>query len=99
LVGFAVTTTALAPATATFGAAYSAALATTNGTGAVRWKLVAGAMPRGLRVNAAAGVISGTVTKAKRSPVSSVYTFTIKATDHAKPTSHTATMTYTLTVS
>ncbi|MEI6438329.1 MAG: putative Ig domain-containing protein [Candidatus Omnitrophota bacterium] len=69
----AITTTSL-----TFGdrtVAYSAAIATSGGSGAKAWSVSAGSLPAGLAINAGTGVISGTPT------VTGTSNFTVKVTD------------------
>jgi regulation of enolase protein 1 (concanavalin A-like superfamily) len=71
----AVATTALA--SGQVGVSYQATLAATGGTGGTTWSVSAGALPGGLALSAATGVISGT-------PVSSsagTTTFTVQARD------------------
>ena len=63
----------------TVGAAYSATLAATGGTGPYNWSIVSGSLPSGLALNAATGAITGTPTAATTS------TFTIQVTDSAIP--------------
>ena len=60
---------------ATVGTAYSQTLSASGGTGSYTWSVSAGALPAGLTLNAASGVISGTPTTAGAS------SFTIRATD------------------
>ena len=59
----------------TVGALYRATLEATGGTGAPTWSRIAGALPDGLNLNSATGVITGTPTQAGSS------TFTVRATD------------------
>jgi len=54
---FSITTTLLAAATV--GAAYSQTLSATNGTAPYTWTIIAGALPDGLALSPAAGLISG----------------------------------------
>lgn len=82
-------TTTTVPA-ATFGTAYSQALAATGGTSPYSWTLSAGALPRGVTLSAA-GVLSGT-------PLANgTFNFTVMVTDSAVP-ADTATQVLTLTV-
>ena len=60
---------------ATVGTAYSQTVSATGGTGSYTYSVSAGALPAGLTLNAARGVISGTPTTAGAS------SFTIRATD------------------
>ena len=60
-------------------AAYTAALQSIGGTGAVTWSLTTGALPAGLTLNPSTGTIAGTPTAAGTSAV------TITATDSANP--------------
>ena len=57
------------------GEAYNQALRTTGGVAPVRWRLVSGTLPRGLRLNTATGRIVGT---ARRPGVARI---TVRATD------------------
>lgn len=57
-----VTTTSLPPATQ--GVAYSQTLTATGGDGTYAWSITAGALPTGLSLNGATGVLSGTPTAA-----------------------------------
>ncbi len=59
----------------TVGTAYSRTVSATGGTGSKTFSVSAGALPAGLSLNAATGVISGTPTSA------GVYNFTIRGTD------------------
>jgi hypothetical protein len=88
-------TTAVVPATATVGHAYSASFQASGAAGATTWQRSSGSWPQGLKLNRTTGVLSGTISRHRNLPASSTYTFTIKATDAAKGT---ASMTYTLTV-
>ena len=63
----------------TVGAAYSATLAATGGTGPYNWSMASGSLPSGLTLNLATGVISGTPTAAATS------NFTVQVTDSATP--------------
>ena len=60
-------------------AAYTAALQSTGGTGAITWTLATGTLPAGLTLNPTTGAITGTPTAAGTSPI------TVKATDSASP--------------
>jgi len=59
------------------GQSYSAALVATGGIAPISWSLASGALPAGLFLNAATGVISGT----PASNAQGTSTFTIRATD------------------
>jgi hypothetical protein len=76
---------------ATLGQPFSAALAATGGTLPYQWKKL-GKLPRGLRLGAKTGVISGTPKKQ-----TGTLTFTVQVNDKAKP-KHTATKTFSITV-
>jgi large repetitive protein len=82
-----ITTTTLGAATRT--GAYSAGVAATGGTTAYTWSIQTGTLPTGLTLNAATGVISGTVTG------TTSQTFTVKVTD---ANNVTATKSLTITV-
>jgi hypothetical protein len=81
------------------GQAYSATLGATGGNPPYSWKLAAGSarLPRGLKLNHATGVISGTPTKK-----SETSTFTVEVLDTKKTTRphtrDTATATFTITI-
>jgi hypothetical protein len=72
-----ITTTSLAAATA--GSAYTAQLAATGGSGGYTWSVTSGALPAGLRLDAATGAIKGTPTVVRRA------TFTVTVADHESP--------------
>jgi hypothetical protein len=81
------------------GQTYSATLGATGGNPPYTWRLAAGSakLPRGLRLNHATGVVSGTPTKK-----SETSTFTVEVLDTKTTTrSHTrdvATATFTITI-
>jgi hypothetical protein len=85
----AIATTSLTPAM--FHEEYRATMIATGGTGATTWSLESGALPSGLTLGVANGVISGTPTAA------GTFTITAKATD-TNWTSNTAVGPLTLTV-
>ena len=92
-----VTTTALTPSTATIGTAYtSSALTASGGVSPYKWKVTSGALPKGLKLGASNGVISGTVKAGKTAPAPGPYTFTVTVTDHTKKTKETASATFVL---
>ena len=62
------------------GVAYSATLAATGGTAPYSWLLSGGALPAGLALNAASGLVSGTPTQ-----TSSAVALTFKVTDAGTP--------------
>lgn len=74
---FGVTTTSLPGATV--GTAYNQTLAASNGTAPYTWSISTGALPAGLSLTAATGVISGTPTTA------GTVNFTVMVTDSATP--------------
>lgn len=76
---FRITTDTLPDGTA--GTAYSQTLQATGGTGALAWSVSQGALPEGLTLGAASGVISGTPSRAGR------FTFTVSVRDAANQTS------------
>lgn len=61
----------------TVGTPYNQTVIATGGTGALTWSISAGALPPGLTIAPATGVISGTPT----TPVGSPFGFTVRATD------------------
>ncbi len=75
----------------TVGAAFSATLAATGGTGSYSWSIVSGSLPSGLTLNLATGVISGTLTAAATS------NFTVQVADSASPPA-TSSMALSITV-
>ena len=90
VIPLAITTTSL-PVGQT-GMPYSTTLTSSGGTGAVTWTRTAGALPAGLQLNAATGVISGTPTA---SVSDSPLTFT--ATDSGSP-AQTQSAAFSLTI-
>jgi len=93
-----ITTTSLPPATV--GTAYSAALTASNGNPPYMWKLVSGSgkLPRGLKLDKATGVISGTPTRRSTTATFTVDVFDTKST--TKPfIQHVARATFTISVS
>lgn len=84
-------TTASLPA-ATVGIAYSQTLAVAGGTSPYTWSVSVGALPAGLNLNSATGVISGTPT------TSGTSTFTVSVSD-SSATVNTATAQFSITVS
>jgi len=89
---FQITTLALPGATK--GTAYSTTLTAAGGPTPYKWK--ATGLPKGLKIGATTGQITGTVTSKKVLPGN--FTVTVSAKDTAKP-KVTATATYTLTLS
>ncbi|MBC8413589.1 putative Ig domain-containing protein, partial [bacterium] len=57
------------------GLSYTANLAASGGTGSYTWLIFSGALPTGLSLNPATGVISGTPT------IAGTYAFTVQITD------------------
>jgi hypothetical protein len=97
--GFHITTAAITPEPATIGAFYqSGPLQATGGITPYKWKVTAGALPRGLRLGSSTGVISGTVKLTKHSPPPGLYPFTVTVTDHTKPVHQSATANFTITL-
>jgi hypothetical protein len=86
----AITTASLAPGQV--NVAYSLTLAATGGTGTYTWQSTGGALPAGLTLNAATGMISGTPT----TPVTAT-PLTFKVTDSGSPV-QTASANFTLTI-
>jgi Putative Ig domain len=64
------------------GGAYSQTLAVTNGIPNYTWSIASGALPGGLQLNSATGLISGTPTSA------GTFTFDVSVTDTAKTVAH-----------
>jgi fibronectin type 3 domain-containing protein len=77
---------------ATQGTVYSATLAASGGVTPYTWSITSGALPAGLTLTAATGIIAGTPTAA------GTFTFTVKVTDSTKPTTQTATANLSLSV-
>jgi sugar lactone lactonase YvrE len=84
--------TTTAPAAATAGKAYSQTLSAIMGIAPLRWSIAAGALPKGLSLNASTGKLSGTPTQTGTS------SFTVKVTDATKPTAMAATAKLSLTI-
>ena len=77
--------------------AYSASLSATNGNAPYTWKLSSGQLPKGLKLNKLTGVITGTPSKTS---VSSTFTIEVLDAKVGKPKrQHTATATFTITIS
>ena len=74
------------------GTAYTTTLAASGGTTPYSWSISSGALPAGLTLAAASGVISGTPTTA------GTFSFTAKVTDSTAPTAQTATRSLSITV-
>ncbi|HZS56748.1 MAG TPA: putative Ig domain-containing protein, partial [Bryobacteraceae bacterium] len=77
IAGLTITTTALPNGTS--GIPYSASVAAQSGTAPYTWSIAAGALPSGLTLNAATGIITGTPT------ASGSFPFTLKVTDSSTP--------------
>ena len=93
VVSIEITTTSLP--TAYLNTAYSASLTELGGVGAVKWtKNVV--LPKGLRLNAATGAITGTVNKRD---ATGTFPITFTVTDHGRPLKHHASATIGITVS
>ena len=75
----------------TVGKAYTAKLTTSGGQSTFHWSVTSGTLPPGLKLSGA-GVLSGKPTTAGS------YTFTVQVLDSAKPTPHSASQTFTITV-
>jgi hypothetical protein len=85
-----VITTSLLPASAT-GKSYYFILASTGGASPIYWSVASGGLPAGLHLDAATGLISGTVTGGTAS-------FTVRATDSSVPPANVATRDLTIQV-
>jgi uncharacterized protein (TIGR03437 family) len=77
-------TTAMQLPSGTVGASYSTTLAATGGVPPYTWSSLGGALPAGLMLNSATGVIGGTPSNNSQGP----YSFTIRATDSVGLTSN-----------
>ncbi len=96
-INIAVATPVLSPAilpAANAETAYSQTFSTSGGTAPYQYTISAGALPPGLSLNAATGVLSGTVSTA------GTFNFTVKSTDSSTGTNapFTATRAYTVNV-
>ena len=92
-----ITTTSLPDAQV--GVAYSATLAATGGVQPYKWKITSGALPKGIKLKASTGVISGTVkSSVKHPPATGPFTVTVSVTDHTKHVKLTTSTTLTLTL-
>ncbi len=85
-----ITTTSLA--NGTVNSPYSATLQSSGGAAPITWSATAGALPSGLSLVPATGVISGTP------QVSGTSSFTVQATDSTSPTPQTASQALSITV-
>ncbi|MBI3097825.1 MAG: putative Ig domain-containing protein, partial [Planctomycetes bacterium] len=74
------------------GTAYSQTLTSTGGNPPVTWSISSGALPAGLTLNSATGLIGGTPT------TGGVASFTAQATDSTTPTADTAGQPLSLTI-
>ena len=90
-----ITTTALSPATATIGQAYSATIAVSGGTLPLTYSILSGNAPIGLNLssNNSQGTIAGTPQRQS----TGVYTFTVQVRDSNNP-ARTAMQQYTITL-
>jgi Putative Ig domain len=88
--GMTLATTALPAGTA--GTAYSATLSATGGTQPYTWSVTSGHLPRGLRLGAATGVISGT----PKQPGTAKFTITV--TDSGTPVRESLTARFAITI-
>lgn len=77
------------------GAAYSTTLSGAGGIGPYTWKLIGGAWPAGLSLNASTGVVSAAVGATAATPATPL---TFQLTDSGTPTALTATTTLNLTI-
>ena len=80
-VGLRITTGSTLPAL-TLGTPYTYTMAATGGLAPYKWTAVSG-LPKGLKLSAKGGVLSGTVLAKKVVP--GTYTIAIQVTDHSKP--------------
>jgi hypothetical protein len=95
VLGLKVSTTSLPEVT--LGSAYSDQLAAVGGVTPYKWKVTAGSLPKGLRLNTK-GLLSGTV-KAKQYPHGGSFPVTVTVTDSTKKVHQTATANFTVLVS
>lgn len=95
VLGLQVTTTSLPEVT--LGSTYSEQLTAVGGVTPYKWKVSAGSLPKGLRLNTK-GLLSGTV-KAKTYPHGGSFPVTVTVTDSTKKVHQTATARFTLLVS
>ncbi len=91
-----ITTSSLPPAT--IGTPYSVSLSAVGGVAPYKWKITAGALPKGLKLNAKTGVLSGTVKVSKHAPAPGPYTVTVGVTDSTKHVKLTGSASFTLTL-
>jgi len=85
------TTSPLPPGTK--GVSYSLTLTTTGGTAPYKWKRISGKLPKGLKLKANTGTISGKPKKTGN------YSFTVLVIDSTTPTPETATQSLSITIS
>lgn len=95
VLGLHVTTTSLP--TLELGVAYSTQLDAAGGTSPYKWKLTAGALPKGLSLSGK-GLLSGTV-KTKTDPSAHPYTFTVTVTGYPRKARQSSSARFTLDVS
>ncbi|MGN7963461.1 putative Ig domain-containing protein [Brucella sp. 22210] len=84
--------TATPASTMTVGEAYSQANTATGGTAPYNFAISGGALPNGLSINSATGLVSGTPTLA------GPFSYTVQVTDRTAPTPSTASYTTTGTI-
>jgi hypothetical protein len=99
VVAFGITTTSITPEPATIGIFYqSNPLQAAGGITPYKWKVTAGALPKGLKLGASTGVVSGTVKLTKHPRAPGVYPVTVTVTDHTKHVHLSASANFTITL-
>jgi hypothetical protein len=95
--GFAITTPPGSLGTVTIGTPFAApALTADGGVPPYKFKVTAGALPKGLKLNAKTGVIAGTVKAGRKAPAPGTYAITVTATDSTKKGKRTASASFSV---